>query len=49
MAGPMAGQMFSQLNMAAFHGTKIRSRKELFETLDQAIEDDLDPDKVHAV
>ena len=49
MSGPMAGQMFSQLNMKAFHGTKIRSRKELFETLDQAIEDDLDPEKVHAV
>jgi len=49
MAGPMAGQMFSQLNMTAFRGTKLRSRKEAFAILDQAIEDDLDPEKIHAV
>jgi enoyl-CoA hydratase len=49
MAGPMAGQMFSQLNMTAFRGTKLRSRKAVFEILDQAIEDDLDPEKIHAV
>ena len=46
MAGPMAGQMFSQLNMAAFKGTKLRSRKAIFEVLDQAIEDDLLLDKI---
>jgi enoyl-CoA hydratase len=49
MAGPMAGQMFGQLNKTAFRGTKLRSRKAIFEILDQAIEDDLDPDKIHAV
>lgn len=49
MAGPMAGQMFGQLNMTAFRGTKLRSRKAVFEILDQAIEDDLDPEKIHAV
>lgn len=49
MAGPMAGQMFGQLNAAAFRGTKLRSRKTVFEILDQAIADDLDPDKIHAV
>jgi len=49
MAGPMAGQMFGQLNAAAFRGTKLRSRKAVFEILDQAIADDLDPDKIHAV
>ncbi len=49
MAGPMAGQMFSQLNMTAFRNTKLRSRKAAFAVLDQAIEDDLDPEKIHAV
>ena len=49
MAGPMAAQMFGQLNKTAFRGTKLRSRKEIFSILDQAIEDDLDPAKVHAV
>ena len=49
MAIPMAGQMFKQANPAAFKGTKLRSRKEIFKILDQAIEDDLDPAKVHAM
>lgn len=49
MAGPMAGQMFGQLNKEAFRGTKLRSRKAAFAVLDQAIEDDLDPAKIHAV
>jgi len=49
MAIPMAGQMFKQANAEAFKNTKLRSRKEIFKTLDQAIEDDLDPAKVHAV
>ncbi len=49
MAGPMAGQMFGQLNKDAFRNTKRRSRKEIFAILDQAIEDDLDPAKIHAV
>lgn len=49
MAGAMAGQMFSQLNETAFKNTKRRSRKEIFAILDQAIEDDLDPEKVHAM
>jgi len=49
MAGAMAGQMFSQLDMTAFRGTKLRSRKAIFAILDQAIEDDLDPEKIHAV
>ena len=49
MAGPMAAQMFGQLNANAFKGTKLRSRKAVFEILDQAIEDDLDPQKIHAV
>jgi len=49
MAIPMAGQMFGQLDKNAFRGTKIRSRKALFAILDQAIEDDLDPEKIHAV
>lgn len=49
MAGAMAGQMFGQLNMTAFRGTKLRSRKAVFEILDQAISDDLDPEKIHAV
>ena len=49
MAIPMAGQMFGQLNAKAFRETKLRSRKEIFAILDQAIEDDLDPEKVHAL
>ena len=49
MAGPMAAQMFGQLSMSAFRGTKLRSRKAIFAMLDQAILDDLDPEKVHAV
>jgi len=49
MAIPMAGQMFGQLNPKAFKETKLRSRKEIFAILDQAIEDDLDPEKVHAM
>ncbi len=44
-----AAQMFGQLNETAFKGTKLRSRKAIFEILDQAIEDDLDPAKVHAM
>ena len=49
MAIPMAGQMFGQLNAKAFRETKVRSRKAMFKILDQAIEDDLDPAKVHAL
>lgn len=49
MAIPMAGQMFGQLNETAFKNTKNRSRKDIFAVLDQAIEDDLDPAKVHAM
>lgn len=49
MAGPMAGQMFGQLNKTAFKNTKRRSRKDIFAILDQAIEDDLDPAKIHAM
>jgi len=49
MAIPMAGQMFGQANPKAFRETKVRSRKALFKILDQAIEDDLDPAKVHAL
>jgi len=49
MAIPMAGQMFGQLNAKAFRETKLRSRKEIFAILDQAIVDDLDPAKVHAM
>ena len=49
MAIPMVGQMFGQLNAKAFRETKLRSRKEIFAILDQAIEDDLDPEKVHAL
>ncbi len=49
MAIPMVGQMFGQANPKAFRETKLRSRKALFAILDQAIEDDLDPAKVHAM
>jgi len=44
-----AAQMFGQLNETAFKGTKLRARKAIFKILDQAIEDDLDPKKVHAI
>jgi len=49
MAGSMAAGMFKQLDTSAFRNTKIRSRKAVFAILDQAIEDDLDPAKIHAV
>lgn len=49
MAIPMAGQMFGQLNKTAFKNTKLRSRKDIFAILDQAIADDLDPAKIHAM
>lgn len=49
MAGPMAASMFKQLNADAFRNTKLRSRKAVFAILDQAIEDDLDPAKIHSV
>jgi enoyl-CoA hydratase len=49
LAPEMVGKLFSQLDMTAFKNTKLRSRKEIFAVLDQAIEDDLDPAKVHAV
>ncbi len=49
MAGAMAGQMFGQLNATAFKNTKLRSRKAFFAIIDQAIEDDLDPAKIHAM
>ena len=49
MAPAMIGQMFGQLNETAFKNTKNRSRKDIFAILDQAIEDDLDPEKVHAM
>lgn len=48
-APAMIGQMFGALNETAFRQTKQRSRKEVFAVLDQAIEDDLDPAKVHAM
>ena len=48
LAIPMVGQMFSQANPKAFRETKTRSRKEIFAILDQAIEADLDPKRVHA-
>ena len=41
--------MFGQLNETAFKNTKLRSRKEIFKIIDQAIEDDLDPAKIHAM
>ena len=49
MAIPMVGQMFGQVNPKAFRETKVRSRKDIFAILDQAIEADLDPARVHAV
>jgi hypothetical protein len=45
----MAAKLFSQVNTKAFRETKLRSRKEIFRTLDTAILDDLDPEKVHAM
>lgn len=49
MAGPMAAQMFGQLDQTAFRNSKLRARRDIFKLLDQAIIDDLDPDKIHAV
>lgn len=49
MTPAMIGQMFGQLDETAFKNTKNRSRKDIFAVLDQAIEDDLDPSKVHAM
>jgi enoyl-CoA hydratase len=49
MAPAMIGQMFGQLDNTAFKNTKRRSRKDIFAVLDQAIKDDLDPAKVHAM
>lgn len=49
MAVPMAAQAFAQLNPKAFRETKLRSRKDIFKILNQAIEDDLDPEKIHAL
>lgn len=49
MAGPMAGNMFKQLNETAFMQTKRRAQKASFAILDQAIVDDLDPAKIHAM
>ena len=49
MAGPMAGNMFKQHNEKAFRETKLRAQKEAFKILDQAIADDLDPAKIHAM
>ena len=42
-AALMAANMFGQLNMAAFKGTKNKSRKGVLALLDQCIEDDLVP------
>ena len=49
MAAQMAGTMFKQHNETAFMQTKLRSQKEAFKILDQAIADDLDPAKIHAM
>ena len=49
MAPAMIGKMFGQLDNTAFKNTKRRSRKDIFAVLDQAIKDDLDPAKVHAM
>lgn len=49
MAGPMAGNMFKQHNEKAFRETKLRAQRESFKILDQAIADDLDPEKIHAL
>jgi len=49
MAAQMAGTMFKQHNETAFMQTKLRSQKAAFAILDQAIADDLDPAKVHAM
>lgn len=45
----MAANMFKQANETAFKNTKLRSRKDILAVIDQAIEDDLDPAKVHAM
>ena len=47
LAGPMAAQLFGQLHEQAFRKTKLKTRKAAFAILEQAIEDDLDPAKVH--
>lgn len=49
MAIPMVGKMFGQLDPKAFRENKLRTRKEIFKILDQAIEDDLDPEKINAL
>lgn len=49
MAGPMAADMFRQLNNDAFRNTKLRARRDTFKIFDQAIKDDLDPEKIHAL
>jgi enoyl-CoA hydratase len=48
-AGVMAAKMFSELDKTAFRNTKLRSRHAIFDILDKAISDDLDPEKIHAV
>ena len=40
-AAAMAAEMFGNLNMTAFNGTKNKSRKDLLELLDRCIEMDL--------
>lgn len=49
MAGPMVADMFRQLNNDAFRNTKLRARRDTFKIFDQAIKDDLDPEKIHAL
>ncbi len=48
-AGAMAASQFGQLSAAAFRNTKLRARRAIFAALDQAIKDDLDPQKLWAV
>ena len=43
------GDTFSQLDEVAFRVTKLRSSKAFLKQLDQAIEDDLDPEQVYAL
>lgn len=43
------GETFSKLDKEAFRVTKLRSQKTFLKELDQAIEDDLDPEKVYAL
>jgi len=49
MAPAMAAEMFKQCNRDAFCNTKARSHKAFLALIDQAIEDDLDPAKIHAL